>query len=223
MAYKISKNAREVATIGPSGNVILSHAKLQQSDIEWLHDVEQILLWNVAVPLGLLAEMKCLSWLTWTGGSAQNIPGLAIGECPNLRCLDISHVRGLTDLSFLPSLEKLELLSVYAQKQILEMPSLAAMGKLRRIELGQMKSLSSIMPVLDAPVLEDLLLLKTVPIGLNEADRINALTTLKGFYWDWADAPDKVAVPVLDRIQVPALQHLHKNQWFGSVNPTQVG
>src|SRR3546814_14090915 len=81
-----------------------------------------------------------------------------------LRYLAVNQVRGLADLSLVSEIRQLQLLSLYGLAKVAVLPSLATLSDLKRVELGQMKGISSIGPVLEAPALRELSLLKIVPV-----------------------------------------------------------
>src|SRR3546814_10842360 len=146
-----------------SGGIWLDHAVISESDYSWLRDVERLTLWNVNVPRGFLGRLEKLLWLDLRGGTGADLSA-AMGAS-RLRYLAVNQVRGLADLSLVSEIRQLQLLSLYGLAKVAVLPWLATLSDLKRVELGQMKGISSIGPVLEAPELQELSLLKIVPVS----------------------------------------------------------
>ncbi len=93
----------------------------------------------------------------------------------------VNQVRGLHDVSILPTLTTLEFLSLYGLPAVTELPSLSQLGRLRRAELGSMKGLSGLTGLHDAPALKELLLIRAVRTGADDARRPATHPTLREF------------------------------------------
>ena len=140
--------------LGHAG-IFIEHATLTESDLDWLCDVERLTLWNVSIPKHFLRKLSALWWIDWRGGNAnQGID--QIEEKDGLRYLSLNQIRGLSDLSFINKLMHLEMLNLYGLSKVTLLPSMIASETLRRVQLGQMKNLTSIGPVLEAPNLEEI-------------------------------------------------------------------
>src|SRR3546814_10467712 len=74
-------------------------------------------------------------------------------------------------------------LSLYGLAKVAVLPSLATLSDLKRVELGQMKGISSIGPVLEAPELRELSLLKIVPVAREDIPLLQRHPTLERFDW----------------------------------------
>src|SRR3546814_17836209 len=113
-----------------------------------------------------------------------------------LRYLAVNQVRGLADLSLVSEIRQLQLLSLYGLAKVAVLPSLATLSDLKRVELGQMKGISSIGPVLEAPELRELSLLKIVPVAREDIPLLQRHPTLARFDWSFADVPRWMYEPV---------------------------
>lgn len=196
--------------------VWIDHAYLGESDLEWLAPVERLTVWNVLIPRGFLIKLRRLWWLDIRGGSGTNLA--IIKEASRLRYLSINQIRGLHDLSAITGLRRLEFLSVYGLPKVLRMPSLAPSNRIRRVEIGQMGGLKSLSGILDAPGLQELLLIRKIHVGDTDIKRINTHPSLTHFDWFAEDVPGYKYFPVRGRIKLPAAQPLYPEQWFGIWN-----
>lgn len=84
--------AQERAQPQSDGEVSIDHAALSESDVEWLHDVEHLTLWNVTAPPGFLARLPWLWLLDIRGGSGPDL--IQVHGCKSLRGLVVNQVRG---------------------------------------------------------------------------------------------------------------------------------
>jgi|SRR6516164_5542277 hypothetical protein len=191
----------------------LDHVELLDEDIEWLAATERLTLWNVKVSPGLLARVEPLWWLDIRGGSGTD---LAIAkETKNLQYLAVNQVRGMSDLSLVSKMTTLRYLDLYGLPKVMELPSCSRLHKLEHARLGQMRGLLSLHGLLEAPQLRELQLAKK--INVNEADVIEIINhpAIIAFDWFAEDVPDKVWVPVVEKIGLPAMDHMHPQEWFG--------
>jgi hypothetical protein len=111
-------------------------------------------------------------------------------------------------------LKGLELLSLYGLPQVERLPSAATLIGLVRIELGSMKGLSSIQPLLSAPSLEELQLQRTVQLSDGDVAAIADHPTLQRFGWFAEDVPVPVWQPVVEAIDLPAPAALRPEAWL---------
>jgi hypothetical protein len=192
--------------------VWLDHVSLRPSDAEWLFEVRRLTLWAVKVPSGLLAALPRLQRLDIRGGSGTSIA--AVDGCTSLNYLAVNQIRGVNDLSALGRQVNLRLLSLYGLPQVRSLPSLAELVHLRRVELGSMKGLSGVGPVLEAPLLEEVVFMNEV--GLSEADpeAMAAHPSMRAFEWFAEDVPDATWVPVMDRVGLPRARAMPASDWF---------
>ena len=148
---------------------------------------------------GFWARLERLDLRGGSGTSTDVVLG-----CDRLRWLSINQVRGLTDLGAVTTLGRLEYLSVYGLPQVSELPSLAGLGSLRFLSVGSMKGLRGLTGFLDAPVVEELELVRKVGLEPGGADRIATHPTLRAFRWYAEDVPLHVWTPVVERVGKPA-------------------
>jgi len=190
----------------------LDYVYLTEFDFEWLENVERLTLFNVDVPDGFLTRLPNLWWLDLRGGSANDIR-VARG-CQKLRYLQINQVRGFNDLSEVENFNSLELLSLYGLAKLVELPDFSKLKDLRRIEVGQLRNLVSISGFLEAPNLEELLLIKQIGVTAEEFKTVNSHSSLKSFDWQALDVPNKVWTPVVEAVQLPKAKTLLAEEWF---------
>lgn len=204
--------AKSAARWSSNDTVRLDHAILAESDSEWLEPVRRLTLWAVKVPPGLFASLPSLEWLDVRGGSGASAD--FVKDCGRLRYLAINQVRGLRDLSSVGHVGNLELLSLYGLPQVRSLPSLAQLKRLRRIEVGSLKGIEELAPLLDAPGLEELLLARAVSLAPTDPARIAEHPTLAAFDWFAEDVPTKTWVPVVERVGKPKARAMNPEQWF---------
>ena len=212
--------AKEVAKPRIANGLWLDHAIVSDEDIAWLNRVERLTLWNVKLPEGFLAKLPRLWWLDIRGGSARDL--LPIEGASSLKSLAVNQVRGLANLSALTSFTKLRSLSLYGLAKVTQLPSLGALMNLERAEIGQMKSLNAITPVLDAPHLKELLLIRKLNVSQADADAISKHSRLERFDWFAEDVPNKVWVPVVESVKLPKTRAMHPEEWFGLQSDAQL-
>lgn len=193
-------------------DVWLDHVTLRLEDREWLAQARSVTLWAVKVPDGLLASLPNLVFLDLRGGSGTS-PAPAAG-CTRLRGLVVNQVRGVTDLSILPTLTSLEFLQLYGLPQLRELPSMTPLRRLRRVQLGSMKGLVGLTGLHDAPALEELQLSRAVGIDEHDAERLAAHPTLRQFDWFGEDVPVRQWLPFRETVGKPAARALHARDWF---------
>ncbi|MEF3405081.1 hypothetical protein [Agromyces sp. CCNWLW203] len=164
------------------------------------------------VPTGLLAALPRLQWLDIRGGSGASID--TVDGCTSLTYLAVNQIRGVNDLSALGRQTNLRLLSLYGLPQVREVPSLAELTHLERVEIGSMKGLSGLRPVLEAPFLEELVLMNAVGLSGTDPEAIAAHPTMRAFEWFAEDVPDSTWVPVMDRVGLPRARAMTASDWF---------
>lgn len=190
----------------------IDHSSISSDEVVDLETVEKLTLWNVTYPIDLFSRMPRLWWLDIRGGTAKNFHSLATAR--NLRYLCINQVRGLKDLSEISGLKQLELLSLYGLSKVAELPDLTRLPCLRRVEIGQMKGLENLDPVWDGRQIREIHLLKDVPVGDRDIERINAMPNLEGFVWSAVDVPARRFMPISEGVRAPEARILHAHEWF---------
>jgi len=202
----------EAAKWRSSVDLWIDHSSISTDEVTDFESVEKLTLWNVTYPVDLFSRMPQLWWLDIRGGTAKNFHSLATAR--NLRYLCINQIRGLEDLGEISSLEQLELLSLYGLSKVAELPDLTDLSYLRRVEIGQMKSLQSLDPIWNAHQIREILLLKEVPVENRDIERINSMPNLEGFLWSSLDVPARRFMPIREGIKVPKARTLHAHEWF---------
>lgn len=167
--------------------VRLDHTSLSGDDTGWLSGIEWLTLWSVKVPQGFLASLPRLRYLDIRGGSAPSLA--AVEGCTALRYLQVNQVRGLTDLSAVPALHELLMLSLYGLPKVQTVPSLAPLHRLARVQLGSLKGLTGLTGVHDAPALRELQLIRSVAVDGQDASGLARHSTLERFDWFGEDVP----------------------------------
>lgn len=205
------KNAQAAAE-WRGDDVALDHATLQSADVEWLARAKRMSLWAVKMPDGLLASLPSLEYLYLHGGSGTSL-AVAAG-CRRLRGLEVNQVRGLTDLSIVPTLTTLEFLSLYGLPQVTAVPSLAPLARLRRVELGSLKGLSGLTGVHEARALRELFLIRQVGVADDDALRLASHPTLTHFEWFAEDVPVRIWVPFLASVGKPRAKAAFGTKWL---------
>jgi hypothetical protein len=194
--------------------VRIDHAVLTESDREWLKPVRRLTLWAVKAPPGFFRGLPLLEWLDVRGGSGESVK--FVEGCARLRYLGINQVRGMRDLTPIGDLASLEMLSLYGLPQVRTLPSLAGCECLSRIEAGSLKGIEQLGPLLDAPRLEELVLERAVSMSPSDPERIATHPTLASFEWFAENVPNKVWLPVVERVGKPKARAMLPEEWFAS-------
>ena len=192
--------------------LFLDHVTLGPDDLAALRNQRAVILWNVKAESGFLAQLPNLEWLEIRGGSAPNLQ-IAAG-CSHLRFLEVLKVRGMTDLIGLSEFTRLEFLRLYGLARVRQVPSLAHHRRLLRLEVGMMRTLEGISPLLDAPNLEELQLEEWVNVTPVDIDRMRSHPSLRAFNWWALDTPQRIWGPADEAIQLPKPDYLHPHEWF---------
>ncbi len=103
---------------------------------------------------------------------------------------------------------------LYGLIRVTSLPSLKTLKKLERVVLGQMRGLKSIQGILQAPRLRELHLSKKINLNARDIHAINHHLTLKQFDWNPEDVPDKVWVPIMEKIHLPKGEPIWLEDWF---------
>lgn len=195
------------------GGYWIDHAAIADTDISWLEDVTQLTLWNVTMPPDFLGRLRHLTWLDIRGGSAEV---LAVGQARSLHYLSVNQMRGLTDVSQIAQLLKLRRLDLYGLSRVCTLPSLKGLDALSHVTIGQMRALISLAPVLDAPNLKELALLRKIAVGPEDLGRIQEHPRLEAFEWFAEGVPDKVWMPVCEQVKLPKVRPMLPRDWFAT-------
>jgi hypothetical protein len=190
----------------------LDHVELIDEDLEWLASTERLTLWNVKVPDGLLASIEKLWWLDIRGGSATDLA--VVKGADRLQYFAVNQVRGMCDLSLVSEMVALRYLFVYGLPKLAELPSCSRLANLEHAKIGQLRGLVSLHGLLQAPNLRELELVRKINVSENDVNEIVGHPAIKEFGWFAEDVPVKVWEPVLEKIGLPAVRHMHPEEWF---------
>jgi hypothetical protein len=183
------------------------------SDLDEFADASSLTFWNVKVPPAFFVSLPNLEFLDIRGGSATDLAPVA--GLSRLRGLVLNQVRGLSHLDELAGLVGLEILSLYGLAHVKRLPSLRPLVHLRRVEIGQMRELSDLAGVAHAPGLEELFLVRRLPINADTMRPFFGHPTLKVFDWFWEDVPVSQASPVLEAMShLPRARAVRPEQWL---------
>lgn len=207
-------SAKEKSRDLGNAGVFIDHAKLVEDDLLWLGGVERLTLWNVTVPRDFFAALPSLWWIDWRGGSPKQGVG-HLTECAALRFLALNQIRELNEIAFISEMTSLEMIKLYGLAQLENLPMCRALTNLRRAEIGQMKSMVSVGPLLEAPNLEEIQLHNFVHVTPDDVTTMQRHKKLKAFEWYGENIPDKMWVPVRDAVALPKTRALHPEEWFG--------
>ena len=190
----------------------LDHVELIDDDIEWLATTERLTLWNVKVPARLLPRLEKLWWLDIRGGSATD---LAVAKgADKLQYLAVNQVRGMCDLSLISEMTHVRYIDLYGLPKVTQVPSCSGLTQLEHARLGQMRGLLSLHGLLQAPRLTELELIRKIALNAADIDEIINHPTIAEFGWFAEDVPNKVWLPVLEKIGLPTVQHRRPEEWF---------
>ena len=119
-----------------------------------LKDLKEITLHSISTPnLDYLSDLPALWSVAIKLGGIKAFDSLK--HIPNLKSLELWHVRGLNDLSFLTELYALQRLSLESLNKITSFPDMSGLKSLRRIGLSDMKGLANLDSLKNCPALED--------------------------------------------------------------------
>lgn len=204
--------AQAVAKWRAADEVWLDHTALRAEDLGWLAPARKLTMWAVKVPDAFVSALPKLEWLNVRGGSGSSVDW--VRGCNRLRYLRVNQIRGVSDLSAISTLASLEFLSLYGLPRVTLLPDFSALVSLARVELGSMKGLAGIGPVLAAPALEELLLIRSVGLAEHDAADISAKTSLRQFGWFAEDVPMRIWMPILQAVGKPESSAVFPEDWF---------
>jgi hypothetical protein len=190
----------------------LDHVELIDEDIEWLSSTERLTLWNVKIPAGLLARIENLWWLDIRGGSATDLS--VVKGADKFQYLAVNQVRGLSDLSLVSEMVTLRYLVLYGLPKVSELPPCMRLVNLEHACLGQMRGLVSLHGLLQAPKLRELELVRKINVSETDVDKIVSHPAIAAFGWFAEDVPNKVWMPLVEKIKLPPVRHMHPEEWF---------
>jgi hypothetical protein len=77
-----------------------------------------------------------------------------------------------------------------------------------------MRGLLSLHGLLQAPRLRELELVRKINVNEADVDEIINHSTIEAFGWFAEDVPNRQWVPVVEQIGLPAVRHVHPEEWF---------
>ena len=180
----------------------LDHLVLGDDDVPRLAGARWLTLWNVKVPQDFYQRLPNVRELEIDGGTWRDL--VPIRKATQLTRLVINQVRQVTDLSWIADLSNLESLALFGVPQIESMPSLAGMGKLRFVQVGQMRRLRDLTGVAEAPALEELRFTQRLGVTAESMKPFVGHPTLARFGWAWDEGVSAAqARSVLDALPLP--------------------
>ncbi|MEM8888510.1 MAG: hypothetical protein AAGD28_11060 [Bacteroidota bacterium] len=122
----IGKKSKDLASIEKLNNLkSLSLSSLPLKDLSFLKALDN--LQELCLSLGSLSDVESLKSL-------------------NLTRLETFRVKGIEDVTFLQSLEKLEDLKIETQPKITQLPDLSKLSQLKQVHFSNLKSLTDFTP-----------------------------------------------------------------------------
>jgi len=161
----------------------IGHSTLDEETAARLKDARSLRLDNVKVPADFYQRLPRLAAVEVQGGSAKDL--VPLQHATHVRRLAIMYVRGVSDVSWLSQLVGLESLSLYSLAQVEALPSVAALSKLRFLQLGQMVRLHDLAGAALAPALEELRFTKRLGVSAESMRPFVDHPTLARFGWWW--------------------------------------
>jgi Leucine-rich repeat (LRR) protein len=153
----------------------------QHKDIAEVLDgmpIRDLQLRSISLPdVKFTARLPKLSRLEIKLGGTANLADLAVLR--DLRQLGLWRIRGLTDISWLGSLVRLETLFLQTLNGISSLPSLAALKQLRSVHLETMKGVRDLSGIASAPNLQELALVDMVHLSADSLAALKELPTLR--------------------------------------------
>jgi hypothetical protein len=194
------------------GRFWIDHRVLDDHDVASLAHARDLTLWNVRLPPAALSRLSQLEVLDLRGGSGTSLAHL--DGATGLRALTVNQVRGMVDLGAISGLPKLEYLSLYGLPRVEQLPPLENLPRLRRLELGQMKSLADLSPLLGAQALEELFFSKRLAVRVDDVRPLLRHPTLRAFEWVMEDVPVSQVTPVLKALNLAPAQAAFPAEWL---------
>jgi hypothetical protein len=127
--------------------------------------------------LGILRRLRKLHSLALKLGGTNRLAPL--NELSSLRYLELWRVRGLSDLSALTTLPQLRDLFLQDLTNVRSLPSFRPLQNLRRCYIQNLKHLTDLSPIAEAPYLEEFLLISMRHISVDGLKCFQGHPTLK--------------------------------------------
>jgi len=185
-----------------NGHLWLDHMTLHEDALPRLLPARRLTMWNVKVPAGLYGQLPNLEELVVEGGSGRDL--LAVSRATELKRLVLNQIRGVTDLSWLPGLRRLQSLALYGLPRVTSLPSLAGLTQLRFVQVGQMVRLHDLTGVAAAPGSRELRFTQRLGVDADSMRPFAGHPTLERFGWSWEEGvPASQAQAVLGALPLP--------------------
>jgi hypothetical protein len=120
----------------------------------------------------------------------------------------------MCDLSIISKKTILRYLDLYGLPKVAQLPSCAGLKKLEHARLGQMRGLLSLRGLLQAPGLRELELVRKINVNEADIDEIVGHSAIQAFGWFAEDVPNRQWMPVVEKIGLPGVRHMHPEEWF---------
>lgn len=157
---KIDGQSKGIQVIGTLFNLVeLSLSSVTLKDLSFFRDHDK--LQSIAIKLGSLGDIG------------------EINCAPNLRHVEFWRIRGLRDILALGQCTNLQYLYLQEMQLVSELPSFRQLGKLRRIYLESMLSLTTLFPITGAIALEDLGYANAKQFEVSDFDFLENLRSLR--------------------------------------------
>jgi hypothetical protein len=189
--------------------------KLVDRDIDRLQHVRYLTLVDTRLPANFLGRLPQLELLDLRGAlSARTASQLA--AVPKLRALAISRARTLTELPTLGS--SLEFLDLYGLSQLIALPPMQGLNNLRRVNLGQLRSLSDWTPLANLPQLQDLELTNHLTPDLDVLAQLATHPTFARFGWSASDESQRKVAAATEAADRPEPNHLRIRDLWNTID-----
>lgn len=141
------------------------HAKGIES-IGEIVSLERLTLRSLSLDnLNFLNSNDKLWWLALKLGGTRNLTVLS--EFKKLKYLELWRINKFDNLDFLENMIGLQFLFLQTLNQIKSLPSFKNLVSLRRLHIQTMKGLTDVSPICEAPILEELLVLDSPQLTVN--------------------------------------------------------
>jgi len=146
--------------------------------ISGLVELEQLTLGSITLPdLSMLVPLRKLWSLGIVLGGTRNLQLLpSIGA---LKYLELSLIRGLSDISAIGEIESLQYLCLQQLSRVERLPSFRKLRSLRRVELEHMKKLHDLRPLVEASNIEEISLVNAGHMHAEDLKPLVGLRSLK--------------------------------------------
>ena len=140
--------------------------------------LEQLTLRSVRMPdIRFLEPLQKLWWLALKLGGIRDLT--ALPRIGRLKYLELWMIRALEDLSPIADVGTLQYLFLQDLRRVTHLPDMAGLRSLRRVHLQNLKGLTDLRALLSAPSLEELLVLESPQLKVDDFRGLVGHPTLK--------------------------------------------